>query len=61
MKILIENDMVIDGFGPIIQEGGKNFISEANYGDNEIDDDEYEPFPKPELKFDEESSELIEL
>lgn len=61
MKNLIENDMVIDGFGPIIQEGGNNFISEANYSnDDKIDNDEYEPFPEPELKFDEETGELIE-
>lgn len=58
MHNLIENDMITESLGPIIQESGENFVIEGESEDEEFEDD-YE-FPVPELTIDSETGELIE-
>lgn len=57
MHLLIENGMIIEGFGPIIQESKENFRIEGSPEDD-YDDDEFD-FPTSEPIIDEETGELI--
>lgn len=57
MHLLIENGMIIEGFGPIIQESKENFRIEGS-SEDDYDDDEFD-FPTSEPIIDEETGELI--
>ena len=57
MHLLIENGMIIEGFGPIIQESKENFRIE---GSSEDDFDDEFDLPTSQLIVDNETGELIE-
>lgn len=57
MHLLIANGMIIEGFGPIIQESKENFRIE---GSSEDDFDDEFDLPTSQLIVDNETGELIE-
>lgn len=57
MHLLIENGMIIEGSGSIIQESKENFRIEGS-SEDDYEDDDFD-FPASEPIIDEETGELI--